>query len=316
MNISKFATALLLVIAFQFFVVNTYAQIDPAVAKAQKKAEKARKKAEKDAMRQHLVDLYNGTATEEDAPSKAPKPPKEKKATATKEKKDKAPKEKNSGLDYGAQKTAKTNTKEPKYKEATPVTKPAKEAVVKAQSTVRTPPPAYNLMSAPTGQCKYSYNTIDEFTAKRKIATANQSLFTYTEEELRKFMKEKEFLTCNGFISEIAGIKILNMEFIFDSPYAKQEYGPIQSGSSLIIRLINGETVALEAQQFDPGTKNLQKLKTYYSNVYLIPPKAEKELRKAEVDAVRMVWGTGYEDYEVYELDFFIDQFNCLDAAN
>ena len=38
----------------------------------------------------------------------------------------------------------------------------------------------------------------------------------------------------------------------------------------------------------------------------------EKALKKGEVDRVRIIWDAGYEDYEVYNLDFFINQFKCL----
>jgi len=83
----------------------------------------------------------------------------------------------------------------------------------------------------------------------------------------------------------------------------------------LIIKLINGTTVTLLSQEFDPGTVDMSKLKTFYTTAYLIGPKDEKELMKAEVDKVRVIWDVGYEDYEVYELDFFIDQLNCIYSA-
>ena len=37
-----------------------------------------------------------------------------------------------------------------------------------------------------------------------------------------------------------------------------------------------------------------------------------KVLRRSEVDRARIVWKTGYEDYDILNVDFFINQFNCL----
>ena len=128
-------------------------------------------------------------------------------------------------------------------------------------------------------------------------------------------MKEKEFLDCTGYLSEIANVVALNLQIVMDSPYAKEEYGPIQSNSELIIRLINGETVTLLCQKFAPGMVDTRKGKTIYNTIFSINAKFEKDLSKIEIDKVRLVWGAGYEDYEVYELDFLIDQFACLNAA-
>ena len=35
-------------------------------------------------------------------------------------------------------------------------------------------------------------------------------------------------------------------------------------------------------------------------------------LAKGEVDTIRMYWSSGFEEYEVYNLDFFINQIRCL----
>ncbi len=163
--------------------------------------------------------------------------------------------------------------------------------------------------------CAYAFNSVDEFTKQSKIGLKAQHFFSFTDPELRKFMKEKEFLDCSGYLSDIAGMLTLNIQLIMDSPYSKEEYGPIQAGSNLIIRLINGETVTLLCEKYAPGTVDTRKKKTIYNTVYRINPKDEKLLSKIEIDKVRIVWGVGYEDYEVYELDFLIDQFSCLQAA-
>ena len=33
---------------------------------------------------------------------------------------------------------------------------------------------------------------------------------------------------------------------------------------------------------------------------------------KSELDKMRIVWSTGYEDYDIHEVDFFMDQIRCL----
>ena len=62
------------------------------------------------------------------------------------------------------------------------------------------------------------------------------------------------------------------------------------------------------------GTLNPLKKSVVYKPQYLIGSNQAKELSKGEVDRIRLVWSSGYEDYEIYELDFFINQFRCLEV--
>ena len=38
----------------------------------------------------------------------------------------------------------------------------------------------------------------------------------------------------------------------------------------------------------------------------------QREALKSELDKMRVVWRTGYEDYQIYHVDFLINQINCL----
>jgi len=54
---------------------------------------------------------------------------------------------------------------------------------------------------------------------------------------------------------------------------------------------------------------------TTYNTSYPLNKSQIKRLRDAEIDKVRMIWATGYEDYEVYQVDFFRDLFRCLEEG-
>ncbi len=165
------------------------------------------------------------------------------------------------------------------------------------------------------GSCKFSFNEVDPFTQRTKRKLEDRFFFSYTEEKLKVYMEGEDYLTCNGSLSDIQGIMALNLTFIINSPYARQEYGSIGTGTQLIFRMIDGETLPLLSEQSDSGIYNRHTGKTIYKTLFLIGPKDEKTLRRKEISEVRMVWGTGYEDYQINELDFLIDQFHCIDAA-
>jgi len=201
-----------------------------------------------------------------------------------------------------AKASKKDKSKKPKKQKATVYAVPKRERKIKA------PVVAEQL-------CEYSMKERDEFTNKLKVATKSQPFFAYTQEDLKKFMREDDYLTCTGNLSRVIGMTIFNVKFEIESVMAQQEYGTIEVGTQMMVKLLNGETVILTCQEFDKGTVDESSGKTIYRTYFSVDKNEEKELRKSEVVKVRMLWSTGFEDYEVNELDFFINQLKCLDAV-
>ena len=146
------------------------------------------------------------------------------------------------------------------------------------------------------------------------LGIAFQHLFSFTDEKLRMFLKDKEYLSCKGYLSSMdGGYRFLTLEFSFSTPNAKEAYGFIEKGSVLTIRLINGDFINLRSGSMDRGSFNLKdKMLTYQVN-YPIAQDQLSFLEKSEVDKIRVFWSSGYEEYEVYQLDFFMNQLSCLD---
>lgn len=203
-------------------------------------------------------------------------------------------------------------------KQSKKVTTQAKPAKAKKQKAMIYPVPKrerkIKAPVIPEQTCEYSMKERDEFTNKLKVATMPQPFFEYTQEDLKKFMREDDYLTCSGNLSRVVGMTILNVKFEIESVMAQQEYGTIEQGTQMMVKLLNGETVKLICQEADKGTVDDSNGKTVYRTYFAIDKPHEKMLRKSEVVKVRMLWSTGFEDYEVNELDFFINQLKCLDA--
>ncbi len=167
----------------------------------------------------------------------------------------------------------------------------------------------------PIPSCDYSMDERDVFTQKRKVALRTRPFFTFTQPQLKKFLRGQDYLTCEGSLSKVVGVTVLNVKFTIESTQAQKEYGRIEDGTRMMIKLLNDETVTLICDKTDAGKVDADTGTTTYDTYFTIHNKAEKELRKSEVVQARVLWSTGYEDYEVNELDFFMDQFYCIDAA-
>jgi hypothetical protein len=170
------------------------------------------------------------------------------------------------------------------------------------------------LLNPPPPECVYAFEGIDKFSGHKRTDLASQSFFTFTPENFREHLDGKEYISCRGNLTKISGgFVFLNLEFEIYSANAIQAFGSMPIYSQLSIKLLNGNQVRLLNKKEDFGEYNSTKKAYYFKTQYAISRKQEKALKKSELDKIRIVWGTGYEDYEIYELDFFINQFRCLE---
>lgn len=159
---------------------------------------------------------------------------------------------------------------------------------------------------------------LNDFNSKgyRRISLKNRFFFEHTIESLNDSFTDspkKKYLSCFGSLASINDITKLTIEFEVQSSYAKSNFGSIQSGIQIVIQLIDGETLSLTSEQFSKGEIDTITKNTKYSTTYILSRKDEKKLRQTEVSGVRVYWEYKYEEYDVNELDFLIDQFKCLD---
>ena len=62
----------------------------------------------------------------------------------------------------------------------------------------------------------------------------------------------------------------------------------------------------------DGGTVDYQKKITLYNGNFIISSKDEKTLQETPIEKLRIVWSTGFEEYEVYTMDFLIRLLTCM----
>lgn len=161
--------------------------------------------------------------------------------------------------------------------------------------------------------CEVDYSGKDQNTGQPRRDLAQQVLFTHTDEKLRVFLRDKPFLTCEGHLTALGGFKFLSLTFTFSNPNAQETYGSLDKGSYLTIKLINEDFISLRANKTDRGKYNVAEETVTYKVNYTIDQSQVNIIKNSEVDKVMVFWSTGYEEYEVYEVGFFMDQIRCLE---
>ncbi|MDQ3016270.1 MAG: hypothetical protein M3R25_06085 [Bacteroidota bacterium] len=162
--------------------------------------------------------------------------------------------------------------------------------------------------------CKVTSDTVDEATSRRRIHLEKSLLFTHTETDLRPYFKDKELITCYGELSKIDAYVYLTIEFQIASSHSQSNFGLLQNGSLLRLKLLSGEYVSLYNIKSDRGRIDPYSGHTVFTGQYALGKDEIRMLQSSELDKVRILWSTGYEDYDVYKIDFFIDRLACLMA--
>lgn len=172
----------------------------------------------------------------------------------------------------------------------------------------------YNtLINPPAPDCRLAFTGQHPKTGRFHRDMPKRRFFTFTDPKLRRFLKDKEYLECNGFLSTVdGGYRLLTLEFNFAYPNAREAYGFIEKGSMLSILFLNGDFVNLKSGVVANGQYDMQTKLLTYRVQYPISGAQIAYLKKNEVDKVRVNWSSGFEEYPVYEVDFFIDQMECL----
>lgn len=160
--------------------------------------------------------------------------------------------------------------------------------------------------------CRFAFDTTDEFTGVRKKGLAARTFFSYTPEEYRKFIKEGDFIRCEGYLSQSSGGDMaLNIILYIASGDAKQKFGAIKSNSSMILRTMDSKEYYL--MTYPGAAPQVVDNVTQYQCSFAISKSDIKSLKKSEIDQVKITFEKGFQVYDVYYLDFILDQFPCFE---
>lgn len=159
--------------------------------------------------------------------------------------------------------------------------------------------------------CVFITDSIDHSGTKR-IELQPEIFLTYTDPDLRPYFRDKEMITGRGMMSKVGPFFYLSVEFQIAGSHAQNNFGTLQEGSLLSIKLINGESVSLYNLKTHTGRIDAYTGNTIYTGQYAIGKQELKKLGAAEMDSIRVLWSTGYEDYEVFKVDFLSHQIQCL----
>lgn len=166
----------------------------------------------------------------------------------------------------------------------------------------------------PAIPCRTRLAPFDEMTGSRPLRHAPQVLFKHTNERLRPVLKTEDFITGRGYLTRLGkDVYVFTLDITIASQYAQKEFGMLEKESPLLLQMVSGLRLPLLNAATSTGRLNPVEKTVTYTGRYPLTKNDLKVLRESEIDQIRLIWSTGYEDYTVYDLDFFSRQLNCLE---
>lgn len=168
------------------------------------------------------------------------------------------------------------------------------------------------MLNPPTRPCVLTLDTRDAFSGERRRETAKEELFRFTNPALKAYFPDREHIVCQASMSMNGGTHLLSLHFTINDPNAKRAFGNLPRNGIAILKLLNGDTYTLYNLRLDEGTPGQDQKTFSFTGQYVVEPGVFKKMQKSLLDKIRIAWATGYEDYDVQNVDFLTRQLSCL----
>lgn len=161
--------------------------------------------------------------------------------------------------------------------------------------------------------CDKARVSIDPLKGYKTINMPKSMLFQFNIPELSTRIGQRPFMVTSGAINAVGSFVFLSMEIKLASSAAVLQYGPIDDGEVVFVKLVDGSLIKLNNLQYEPGKTDPHNEESIYTLSFQLQSSDLKKLKRSEASLIRIIWQSGYEDYPMTNVRFFMDQLSCLD---
>lgn len=161
--------------------------------------------------------------------------------------------------------------------------------------------------------CELVFDGYDETLRKKKKEVKSEFFFGYSQEKMKPYFKNDDFIKCNAHLSKVGKKYYITMEFRVKSKDAKRTYGMLRANETIRFEMVDGEKVYCTSMVKDGGTIEAYTGNTLYTGIFEIKKDDIGILKKSYLDNVGVIWSSGYEQYNIFNVDFLKNQFECLE---
>lgn len=139
-----------------------------------------------------------------------------------------------------------------------------------------------------------------------------EPVFSFTPQRLKVHLKEENLMECNAQVSSVGKDIFLTLRIVMRSKDAAKSYGHIQEGSIVRLEFVNGIRLNVKAPQSVFGSFEEYSGKVIYQIKCKLDKEMVKQLQNLPLDYLGIMWTSGYEKYEIFEVDVLMRQLVCI----
>lgn len=164
-------------------------------------------------------------------------------------------------------------------------------------------------------ECDITYNAKDPDLKKHKIEHGPQHLFSYTNPKAKHFFKNENFLNCDAYLTKLGSKYFLNMDIKLATKDATRSYGVISKDDMIKITFVNRENIIAKSLYEARGQLEAYSGRSVYKAVFPLNKDQVKLIKNQDLDFITIIWSTGSESYEIYDLELLAKQYKCIEQA-
>jgi len=159
--------------------------------------------------------------------------------------------------------------------------------------------------------CLYNETSASNASTYSKEFSA-QPLFVYTHPQVRQYLDKKFLLEASAYVQKVDKNEFLIIKYKINSKQAKTNYGNLEKGSKIKVKLLENGHIYLENIERDRGRIKKSDDYTIYTGTYALSKDNSNELKKHSIDKITVLWEEGVEEYEIQNIDLVKNQLKCL----
>lgn len=160
--------------------------------------------------------------------------------------------------------------------------------------------------------CEIIFDGYDSDIGSDRKEVKTQPFFSYTLDKMKPYFKTEDYLTCDANISKVGKKYFLTLNIRIKSKDAKKTYGVLRANENIKIQMINSKSIYGKSINNDNGEIESYTGNTLYTGIFQLNKDDIKDLKKTYLDNVGIIWSSGYEEYNIYNVDFLTNQLECL----
>lgn len=169
-----------------------------------------------------------------------------------------------------------------------------------------------NAQNFSTKHCEVKFEGVDATINQYVKELEKEELFIFTPDAFKSMLVDYPLVEGQGALLSTAGYTYFELSLKVNSSRARKDYGYIEKGNLVKFFLIDGTSFYSKCiSTAMPKLTDDRKATNYVVSVN-IDKEEMKMLNKSYIDKIGVIWSKGYEEYEIYNPDFFINQLYCI----